>query len=590
MNIKQLSLAAAVSALTFTTATNAVLGPIPIYLNTEYRTANPMIGSIASTIKLNKEQINATGANTFLELLAAIPSLNLEAAQGNVAAIRIRGNDARHALLLVDGIKVDQFGQPNLDVIPFDQIQRVEITKGPFSALYGSGAIGGVIHVFTNQESTQGEQGSINISYGTNNTKKVGLTASINNDNNYVNFSLSDYHTDGVDAKNDGDLDSIDRTTGSLNIGANIFDATNLKFGILTTDANVKYDPSSNWDPTHPESDKNLDQITTEINHQFSDTINSKLSYAQNKQTLYGNDYKTTDLSILNDIKLDNGLITTGITKQNDKNTTTGTHNSNLDLFGQWQGMLKDNELSVGLRHTNHNRFNTHTSYNLNWAKDLNSDVRVNASYGKATKLPSLSNTDTNIASGHTELTPETSNNIEFGVSKKYNDWSISGKFYKNKVTDYFSYNYGDDGFYSVDDYYENLGTYNIKGADLTLKNKFLDWNITTEYGFNNSVKGGTNYQTGRRPHHSLSFTGTKQIGKFNHRINLISKSKAWDTNSGTNEIEGYMLVNLSTSYDYNKDVTLAININNALDKKYEVAKGYNQLGQTINMGVTYKF
>ena len=50
------------------------------------------------------------------------------------------------------------------------------------------------------------------------------------------------------------------------------------------------------------------------------------------------------------------------------------------------------------------------------------------------------------------------------------------------------------------------------------------------------------------------------------------------------------MLVNLSTSYDYNKDVTLAININNALDKKYEVAKGYNQLGQTINMGVTYKF
>ena len=590
MNIKQLSLAAAVSALAFTTATNAVLGPIPIYLNTEYRTANPMIGSIASTIKLNKEQINATGANTFLELLAAIPSLNLEAAQGNVAAIRIRGNDARHTLLLVDGIKVDQFGQPNLDVIPFDQIQRVEITKGPFSALYGSGAIGGVIHVFTNQESTQGERGSINISYGTNNTKKVGFTASINDNDNYINFSLSDYHTDGINARDDGDLDSIDRTTGSLNIGANIFDSTNLKFGILTTDTNVKYDPLYAWDPLYPESDKNLDQITTEINHQFSDTINSKFSYAHNKQTLYGKDYKTTDLTILNDIKLDSGLITTGITKQNDKNTTTGTHNSNLDLFGQWQGALKDNELSIGLRHTSHDRFNTHTSYNLNWAKDLNTSVRVDVSYGKATKLPSLSKTDTNIASGHTELKPETSNNIEFGVSKKYNDWSISGKFYKNIVKGFFDYNDAGTSFIYTDDYYVNNDTYNINGIDLTLQNKFLDWNIITEYNFNNSVKDGANYQTGRRPHHSLSFNGTKKIGKFNHRINLISKSKAWDTNLGTNEIEGYMLVNLSTSYDYNKDVTLSANINNALDKKYEVAKGYNQLGRAINLGVAYKF
>ena len=60
--------------------------------------------------------------------------------------------------------------------------------------------------------------------------------------------------------------------------------------------------------------------------------------------------------------------------------------------------------------------------------------------------------------------------------------------------------------------------------------------------------------------------------------------------NLGTNEIEGYMLVNLSTSYDYNKDVTLSANINNALDKKYEVAKGYNQLGRAINLGVAYKF
>ena len=614
MNIKKLSLAAAVSALTFTTATNAVLGPIPIYLNTEYRTTNPVIGSIASTIKLDKEQISATGAKTFLQLLAAIPSLNLEAAQGNTAAVRIRGNDARHTLLLVDGVKVDQFGQPNLDVIPFDQIQRIEISKGPFSSLYGSGAIGGVVHVFTNQENTSVETTTVTASYGTNNTKKISLSSSVNEDGNYLNYNFSDYHTDGIDAKNDGDLDSIDRTTGSLNVGIKLSDLTNVKFGISTTDAVVLFDSGT--------SNKNLDQTTLEVNHRFSESINSKLSYGENEQTLYGSNYKTTDTTILNDIKLSNGLIVAGLTKNNDKNLTTGTHNSNIDVFGQWQGNFNENELSLGLRHTDHDRFSTHDTYNINWAKNINNNLRVNASYGKATKLPSLSKTDTNIkdatsthlAGNNTGLKPEKSTNFELGIEKQYAWGSISAKVYKNKVDNFFKYNNEScvtgeynaspywpnvgwdlpascsDGSLIAPAYYSNDGKYNIKGVDLALNNSIKDWDINSEYSYNKAIKTGTNYQRGRVPQHSLSITGVKQEGKFTHRVNSISKSSAWDTNSGSDKLAQYTLINLSTSYAYRKDVDLSLQVNNATDKKYEVAKGYNQLGRTITLSVTHNF
>ena len=99
MNIKQLSLAAAVSTLTFTTATNAVLGPIPIYLNTEYRTDTPVIGSIASTLTFDAEDIALTGANTFLDFLGTVPSVGLFYAQGNVPAIYMRGGDSHHVLV-----------------------------------------------------------------------------------------------------------------------------------------------------------------------------------------------------------------------------------------------------------------------------------------------------------------------------------------------------------------------------------------------------------------------------------------------------------------------------------------------------------
>ncbi|MDC1165562.1 TonB-dependent receptor plug domain-containing protein, partial [Candidatus Thioglobus sp.] len=102
MKFKQLSVVA-VSLLTFTTATNAVLGPIPIYLNTEYRTENPVIGSIASTLSFNADDIKATGANSFIEFLGTVPSVEMWT--GNVPTIFMRGGPSNHTLIIVDGAR-----------------------------------------------------------------------------------------------------------------------------------------------------------------------------------------------------------------------------------------------------------------------------------------------------------------------------------------------------------------------------------------------------------------------------------------------------------------------------------------------------
>ena len=152
MNLNKLSVAVLVATVQFSNPANALLGPIIIYLNTEYRTETPVIGAIVSSIKLDKKDIEQTGVSTFTGLLESIPAVSFEGGQGNLTSLRIRGNEASHTLLLLDGNKVTiTGGQPNLDVIPLEQIERIEINKGPFSSLYGPGAIGGVIHVFTNK-------------------------------------------------------------------------------------------------------------------------------------------------------------------------------------------------------------------------------------------------------------------------------------------------------------------------------------------------------------------------------------------------------------------------------------------------------
>ena len=579
MNIKQLSLAAAVSALTFTTATNAVLGPIPIYLNTEYRTANPVIGSIASKIVVDKEEIRQSGANTFLELLATIPSANLEAGQGSTAAIRIRGNDARHTIVLVDGIKVSWYGQPHLEIIPFDQIERIEIIKGPYSSLYGSGAIGGVVHVFTTKESKDGEHSSVNISYGTHNSKNVSFSSSIQKNGNYMNFTVSDYHTDGIDAKQTGsdDKDSTDRTAFGINLGAKLSEKTNIKLGVLDSSADVQYDDGTN--------NNDLNQVTGEINHIFDNGINSKLSYAENEQSYYGDDYQESDLTLTSEMKVDDGLLNGGISFQKDEKNSGSTNNSNTDIFAQWQRVVYDNDVVFGFRNLDHDRFGNHFTYNLGLARDFGSNWRLSGAYGKATKLASISKTAANIAQGKTDLEPEQSKNIELGIERK-DDWgTVSINVYKNKIDGFFKYN-GPWGSH----YYTNDGKYDIKGVDLTINTDVLGWDLSTEYSYNSSVKDGTSYQTGRRPKNSVAITATKQAGQFKHRVNLISKSWAWDASTGTDKLKGYTLVNLSTSYDYNTDLKITGTLNNALDEKYEVAKGYNQLGRTFNLGVTHSF
>ena len=83
-----------------------------------------------------------------------------------------------------------------------------------------------------------------------------------------------------------------------------------------------------------------------------------------------------------------------------------------------------------------------------------------------------------------------------------------------------------------------------------------------------------------------------KTYGKYSYRINLTGKSWAWDKDKPTNDdkLGGYGLLNLFTSYDYNKQTSVSVNLNNALDKEYEMAKGYKALGRTLTLGVTYKF
>jgi len=585
MFTKNLIFAASLSAILFSNAANAVIGPIKISLNTEYRTSSPVIGSIATTIKLDKAAIKSTGAKTFTELLQYIPSISYEGGQGSLNAVRLRGNEADHTLLLLDGMKVTiSGGQANLDVIPVDQIERIEISKGPFSSLYGPGAIGGVIHVFTDKNADSISSNKIDISYGSKGTSKINLNSYFKNEKSYLDIALTDFHTDGIDARGNGDLDPIDRKTLGINLGTELTEETSVNLNFLKTDADIQYDDLYG-NTVLP--DNNLRQFGIGIDQIITDNYKINLDIMNQKTQRQGNKYRLNTMSIINEFDFDNSKLSVGLMNSVDKDVKNTKQIKHTDIFSQWQGLIIDNEISIGARIVDHDKFKTHTTYNLNWGRDLSSTLRVNGSYGTASHLPNHYENNANIVVGRTALKPEHSKNLELGLTGDYGWGNVELKVYKSKLTDAFIYN-GDNWPL---DYYTNGGVVNIQGAELSLGTDLLGWDLDTSLDFNKAIAASTDLQKGRRPNRSISLNLSKASGKWKRNINWIAKSRAWDKDDHSNgENGGYGLLNLTTSYSFNDDLTVYLNRNNALDKNYEMAKGYKTLGKTSTLGLTYNF
>ena len=581
MSYKKSIFVAALSAIFFSSSAFAVIGPIKISLNNEYRIGSPVIGPVATSIKLDKSDIKKTGATTFVNLLEKIPSITFEGGPGNVAAVRLRGNEAAHTLLLIDGQKVTiTGGQANFKMIPLNQINRVEILKGPFSSLYGPGAIGGVINVFTDKDVNSVSTNTIDFSYGSKGTKQSSFNSYYKNETSYLDFTASDFITDGIDATGDGDLDPSDRQSFGLNIGGDIAEKTSVSLNMIDSKANIMYD---NAYPANQYAN-DLRQIGLGVNQKFSDRFETRIDI--NDQNIYrhGSKYDLNTMSIVNEFGFNNSKLSIGLMNSVDKDIGNNQQIKHTDVFGQWQGLIIDNEFSVGARIIDHDKFSSHTTYNFNWARDLNANLRINGSYGTATNLPNHWSNNAAIVAKASSLKPERSKNIEFGLSGNYEWGNSEFKVYKSKLTDAFVWCFCSPGYYS------NGGTLSIEGVEISFGTDLLGWNLNTNLDFVKAIDVSTKKEQGRRPKRSISLNLSKTSGKWSRNINWTAKSRAWDNDSEENKLGGYGLLNLSTSYNFTEDLTVYLNRNNALDKNYEMAQVYNTPGKTTTLGLTYNF
>jgi vitamin B12 transporter len=123
---------------------------------------------------------------------------------GKTTSVFMRGTNSDHVLVLIDGIKVGSvtLGTTPFEFIPIDQVERVEIIRGPQSSLYGSEAIGGVIQIFTRKGNTR-EKPSVTLEAGggSYDTYRVAGTVSGKWKNNWYTLGSSGFGSHGFNAR-----------------------------------------------------------------------------------------------------------------------------------------------------------------------------------------------------------------------------------------------------------------------------------------------------------------------------------------------------------------------------------------------------
>src|ERR1700694_2991021 len=126
--------------------------PDPIIV-TATRTPQKVADLLADVRVIDAEDIAEAGTQTLTELLQAKGGVEISAngGPGQVSGVFIRGTNTNHVVVLIDGVRINSAttGTNALENIPLEQIERIEILRGPASSLYGADAIGGVIQVFT---------------------------------------------------------------------------------------------------------------------------------------------------------------------------------------------------------------------------------------------------------------------------------------------------------------------------------------------------------------------------------------------------------------------------------------------------------
>lgn len=555
--------------------------------------------AIAEVSVLERADIERTEARSLAELLSQQVGLQFASngGLGKTASLFIRGLEARHTLLLVDGVRVTSatVGSPSLDNLPLEAIERIEIVRGPMSALYGNGAMGGVIQIFTRRGS-QGLAGNAKLAAGSHGYGQAAGGFVFGN--GFFDAAAQLQHTDvqGRSATNpnvpfgshDPDDDGWRQTGGSLLLGLNPgggwrLEAMNLQAVGLSriddgpgADARAElHSRASSLSARGPVLGPWSTRITLADSLDAYDTIASASAFA----SLGVISTKTRQLAWENTVATPIGRALALLERTTETVARPGTpfSVSERDIDGMAAGL--DGSAGVhtwqgSLRRDRNSQFGGVTTGALGYGLRLSEAWRLGASAGTSHTLPSF-NQLYFPGFGTPTLLPEKGRHAELSVR-----WSAGGH---NLRAAAYAHRYR--GFITSGPQPVNLPEVDIDGVTLSYEGQWRDIAFTGSLDHvdpRNATEGNANFGKllPRRARNAARFGADWEAGVWKAGATLAAFSHRFDNAANTTRLAGYATVDLRAEWAFAPGYALGLKLNNVGDKRYETVLGYDQPGR----------
>ncbi len=544
---------------------------------------------------------------------------------GATSTLFMRGANAQSTLVLIDGVQVksNTLGSFNFQHLQMDNIERIEILRGPQSTLWGADAVGGVVNIVTKRGKGKPTH-SLAFEGGSFATFKETFSSSggINNFDYALTASRTD--SDGFSAFNKDrgatEKDGYGNTTLSTRAGYNFLDDARVEFITRYTHAKTDFDAFTSDLIGNNSSNETfyfaipLQKSITEwwdakinFNYYYDNIITTDLSFANSDITSWN-----STVDIQNNVTF-NKFISAVFGFEYQK--TSGKNNSGPSVFAdppfffefanESQGYyLQTNAtffdslyLTAGFRQDFNTRFNNKLTYKFEGAYKIKTDsvdIKLRANYATGFRAPSI-NQLIFPNFGNPNIRSEESESREFGIEFSL----LSGRLSFGST--YFNVNYKDliEGvtisFVPFISQARNVGNASSEGFENFLNFKILDnLDITATHTWNNAVDDSDGSTLRRRPKNIFSVSLHHNWDKKLDSIVTVSYRSALDQATvGTfspSRVGGRALVRAAISYQVNKCIKLTLRGENLLDKEYEEPFRLGTAGISAYAGFVFTF
>jgi len=639
---KKIFLAVSFSALVLSQPSNAVIGPIKITLNPTELSSNYFneVDTFApfSSEVYTQDDIKNSNATNIYDFLSQNTSLSLAPSSGNRFSKKISARGygltigSHNLVVTLNGRRLNNIDTsgPEIAGVNINDIERVEITKGSGSVIYGDSAMAGAIHFYTKKNI----QTKISTTSGNYGVSQTSASVGINDEKIDLNISLDNSKHDGFHKAATGGVKDKGKQTKSSIGGTYTTDGgTEISLDLYRTNSDIRYpnylsDAQFEADPTGSGSGsrytyRDAESSTTNFKvkrnwgENFEFTTNrsaidkeSRNFYSYSGATVdnYKYDYKSNDylLTYTNgDIKIDSGVNifdgkrTVESTSVSSRNTTS---KENLGVFSQLQYFRNDSVFTVGARSEKVDyKYSPESVTALSGEYDLNAfDIGINTSlspnttiftnYNHAFQAPLIDRffiSATWPATGQVFngfVRPSKSRTFNIGLNHLTDNSKTKLTLYRSNIKDEMflckSNAASDCGLYG-----DNLNLDKSHKQGLELQNKYVfspKWSTGLNYAYTiakidsddkgaGALNGKTNPMTSK---HNISASVIYSLSnKTNMTLTQKYRSEAFAeedyANIFTKKQPEYNSTNFNFSYNPNDDLSFSFDVENLFENSY---------------------